>query len=53
MRAFLFDSASARPLTGGALLLGGAPGARAPAQSAPDVAAGEIVETAQKHEQNF
>ncbi|WP_156407316.1 MULTISPECIES: hypothetical protein [unclassified Sphingopyxis] len=53
MRAFLFDSASARPLIGGALLLAGVPGASAPAESAPDAAAGEIVETAQKHEQNF
>lgn len=53
MRAFLFDSALARPLIGGALLLAGAPSARAPARGVPDAAAGEIIGTAQKREQTF
>ncbi|MGH6632320.1 hypothetical protein [Sphingopyxis sp.] len=53
MRPFLFDSAFARPLIGGALLLAGATSALALAQGAPDATAGEIIGTAQKREQNF
>ncbi|MEI4508449.1 hypothetical protein WBQ88_13960 [Sphingopyxis sp. CCNWLW253] len=52
MRAFIFDSALARPF-GGALLLAVASGALAPAQGAPDATAGEIIRTAQKREQTF
>lgn len=53
MRAFIFDSALARPLVGGALLLAGATSARAPARGVPNAVAGEIIDTAQKREQNF
>ena len=53
MRAFIFDSALARPSIGGALLLAGVSGARALAQGAPGATAGEIIGAAQKREQNF
>ncbi|KGB56792.1 hypothetical protein FG91_00585 [Sphingopyxis sp. LC81] len=53
MRAFLFDSALARPLVGGALLLAGAPSAPALAHGASAATAGEIIDTAQKREQTF
>lgn len=53
MRAFIFDSALARPLIGGALLHAGATGAVAPAQGAPDATAGDIIRTAQKRERTF
>jgi hypothetical protein len=52
MRAFIFDSALARPF-GGALPFAGAIGALALAQDAPNATAGEIIDTAQKREQTF